>query len=299
MKVSQSGDKMIPDKPTTLVLGYFDGLHKGHIKVVSQALEKKLYTVVVTFSQVPGKEMNGEAVDCITTAVVKEALLDQMGVDEILYLDYDKVKDISPDDFIRILCNRYNVRYIYCGYNYSFGKGAAAGAAELQELCRRRKIGCIPVAPVCFGEQPISSTWIRTLIKNGQMENAQQLLGRPFFILQPVVSGKQFGRTIGIPTINQELSGKQIIPKYGVYASTTHIGDKLYKSVTNIGTKPTVGIFSPGAETYILDFSGDLYGKNVRVDFLKFLRKEEKFDNIEQLKKQMDQDVLEARSFLS
>lgn len=247
-------------------------------------------TAVITFEEQPKKRQG-----IITGKALKEKVFASLGIDIILYLDFEAVRELSPEQFINLIAARFNVKYICCGYNYTFGKDARGSADTLRTICGERGIGTGCTAPVCIGGLPVSSTRIRKLVLCGNVDEASVLLGRPFAFFGEVVHGKHLGHTLGVPTINQELPENQLLPKFGVYASVTHIGEKLWPSVTNVGVKPTV--ISNGnalSETYIQGFDGDLYGKEVRVDLIEFLRPEMKFDGLEDLKEQMNRDKEKA-----
>lgn len=261
--------------------------------VIDAAKAQGVKTAVVTFAEHPaGKDV---IVPEITNKHLKEKALASLGVDIIVYLDFETVRDLSPEQFIDMIASWFDVKYISCGYNYTFGKGACGDVDTLKALCDKRGIGTGCIAPVCIDGVSVSSTRIRKLIANGEVGKASVLLGRSFSFYGEIVHGRHLGHTLGIPTINQELSESQLLPKFGVYASVTHIGDKLWPSVTNVGVKPTIlKNGSALSETYIQGFDGDLYGKEIQVDLIEFLRPEMKFDGLEALKQQMNRDKEKA-----
>lgn len=286
-------------EPTAAALGFFDGVHLGHAKVIEAAAETGLKTAVVTFSHSPGKEENGQPVPEITSRELKEKIFASMSVDAVVYLDFDKVKDLEPAEFLDLLTSIFNVKFLCSGFNYRFGKGASAGVRELEKLCAPRGVEVKTVGPVCAGDGPLSSTRIRALIARGDVKAAAELLGRPFAFYSKVVGGRRLGRTLGIPTINQLLPKTQLLPRFGVYASKVHLGGNILPAVTNVGVKPTVvENGSPLAETHILDFEGDLYGKYIQVDIIDFIRPEMRFSGIGELREQMKNDEKKAREIL-
>lgn len=215
------------------------------------------------------------------------------------YLDYEKVKDTEPRDFIKEICSVFNIKYISSGFNYRFGKKAAGGTDDLKKIAEEFGAKAVSLAPVCFGGRPLSSTRIRAAMEKGEAQRASLMLSRPFAFYGTVVHGHELGRTLGIPTINQLIPETQILPKFGVYASTVLIDGKVYFGVSNVGVKPTVSQNeAPLCETYILGFIGDLYGRKLKVDILKFIRPEMKFKSIELLKEQMTKDSETSRKFL-
>jgi len=284
-------------EPVSAALGYFDGVHLGHAEVINKALSQGLKTAVVTFSHNPGKKADGRPVPEITLPALKEKILESMSVDFCIYLDFDKVRNLEPEEFIDLLTEKLNVKYISCGFNYRFGKGASADVRRLDEICRPKGIKVYTTEPVCVGGKPLSSTRIRSCIASGDVKCAMELLGRPFAVYGEVVHGRRLGRVLGTPTINQLLPPPQLLPRFGVYASVTHVGDTLYPSVTNIGVKPTVSSNEvAGSETYIIGFDGDLYGKVIQVDLIEFLRPEMKFESVDRLKEQMGRDTEKAKA---
>jgi riboflavin kinase/FMN adenylyltransferase len=178
------------------------------------------------------------------------------------------------------------------------GCGGSGGSAELRALCEPLGIRVTVVPPLMEQDRPISSTRIRQLVADGAMEQAAQLLGRPYAIDFAVVHGRALGRTLGLPTINQPFPENFVLPRFGVYASAVQLDGRLYHAVTNVGVKPTVGASGPLAETYIVGYSGDLYDQHVTVQLRAFLRPEEKFPSIEALKQQIERDCTAAQQIL-
>lgn len=285
--------------PACAALGFFDGVHKGHAAVIKSAIDKGLKTVAVTFENAVWKKENGKPGGEITSKALKEKILASLGVDAVVYLDYLRVKDMEPRNFIKALCSFFNIKHISAGFNYRFGKGASAGINELKEYCREFGIEVSAVSPVCLKGQPLSSTRIREALVSGAVDEANRMLGRPFAFYSEVVHGRQIGRTLGTPTINQILEPTQLLPKFGVYASTVSIDGKEYFGVTNIGVKPTIAEhLAPLCETHIIGFSGDLYGQILQVDIIKFIRPEMKFESLIKLKEQMKKDSHSAEEAL-
>lgn len=283
------------NEPAAAALGYFDGVHLGHAAVIKKAAEQNLKTAVITFLNNPGKRENDIPVPEITSPALKEKIFAGMNVDITAYLDFERVCNMSPEEFMELLTEKFNLKYISCGFNYKFGKNAVAGTKELENMCLRRGIGFASVNPVCVNSVPVSSTTIRAMIAAGDIETANKLLGRPFAFYGRVVHGKELGRTLGVPTLNQQLSSPQLLPRFGVYASVTRICGRDYPSVTNVGVKPTVeNVPKAGAETHIPGFSGDLYGDLVEVKLVGFIRPEMKFSSVNELKNQMRQDAKTA-----
>lgn len=284
-----------PAVPRAVALGQFDGVHIGHRAVISRAVGMEGTTsALFTFADsanLPKKN----ALDLLSAAG-KEQLLESLGVEELFEADFASLRDLSPADFVRVILHEtlHAVR-VCCGFNYHFGKGGAGDAAQLRELCAPYGIEVIAVDAVQIDGAPVSASRIRRLIENGQVQEASRLLGHPFTIDFTVVGGQHVGRLLGTPTINQPLPAHFVRPRFGVYASSVEVNGKVTHGVTNIGLRPTVGADAPLAETWIPQFSGDLYGQNVPVSLVRFLRDEMRFPSLEELQKQIIRDEKVAR----
>ena len=275
-------------KTVALALGTFDGIHKGHLAVLESAIKSKVdKKVVVTFAAPPMKA----GAKLIMSENIKEKEFFRLGFDEILLLDFLEVKDMSPTEFLNMLFEKYNVKSISCGFNYRFGKSALGNTETLKEYAISHGAECKIIEPVYYMDEPISSTRIRSAIENGDIKSANAMLGAPFFLESEVVSGDARGRQMGFPTANQSTDSCLAIPKFGVYKTETELDGKKYKSITNIGIRPTYKTESPLAETHIVGFSGNLYGKTIRVSFLEFIREEKKFSGLDEVKQQIEKDL--------
>jgi len=281
-----------------VALGSFDGLHIGHMAVINEAVKQKkrgLAPVAALFSDFPEKLLKGAEPLCLMTAEARERLLADKGVTSV-YLNFAEIRNMEPERFFtNILIKELNAGFISCGFNYRFGKNAAGDKDTLNALCKKYKIGFSAVEKVEYKGAAVSSTRIREALGQGGIEDANAMLGRPFSYDGEVARGAGLGRLLGAPTINQYFPENLIKLKNGVYASETKIGKIWLPSVTNIGVRPTVSggksTLAPRGETYIPDFNGDLYGKNIGVRLIKFIRPEKKFDSIERLKKAIKKDA--------
>ncbi len=280
---------------TAVALGFFDGLHLGHIEVIKRALMKGgLKSVVFTFNgNTPLPKFRKSRSKSIITHCQKADFFDKMGFDYIYAPDFNDVKDYSAEDFIsEIIGKRLNAGYVVCGYDFRFGKGGVGNPEMLERLCSEKGIECEIVPAVSYEGEIVSSTVIRSLIEEGEIEKANRLLGYEFSYMLPVSEGKKLGRELGFPTINQEIPEEMVCPRFGVYGTWTEIEGRVYKSVTDVGVRPTVE--NNGriiAETHIIGFNGDLYGKEVRVFFRFFIREERKFEAVELLREQLRKDI--------
>ena len=209
-------------------------------------------------------------------------------MDTLIYMDFDdQIRKMTPVQFVQDILVTIGAKVVCCGYNYHFGFKGIADANELTALCKKDHIE-VRVAPqVQANGIPISSTGIRNLVEKGDMKLASEMMGRFFAIDFLVVTGNQLGRTIGVPTINQPFPNGYVLPRFGVYATRTLILNTYYPSVTNVGVKPTAGGSPPQAETFIPNFSGDLYHQEIKVEFIEFIRPEHKFNSIDELKAQI------------
>ena len=272
---------------TAVSLGYFDGLHKGHRSVLD--VNASYRRVAVTFKTSPKAELTGKNESLLTFKDRCEQLK-SVGVDEVYALDFKEIRNMSPSEFFRFLIDKFNPSLINCGFNYRFGKNAEGNAEALKSFCKERGIELRVSAPVKRDEETVSSTYIKALIKGGDIQAANRLLLKPFSFENEVKNGDKRGRTIGFPTINQEYPKDLVIPKFGVYKTKVLFDNKEYIGITNIGKRPTYPSDYVISETNIQEFSGDLYGENVRICLLELLRGERKFNSLEELKNHIAED---------
>ncbi len=291
MKIYHDLPEKLPSPQIAVALGMFDGLHLGHLAVLNALKEQAgtTATALFTFSTKDGRPPKKTNLHLLSESM-RDCLLESLGIDFLLQPEFSKFRYMQPEDFVKdFLVGYLNVTKIFCGESFRFGKNAAAGIEDFAKLMPSNTELC--VVPVITSKgMPISTTRVRELIQAGEIEAANGMLGREFAIDFVVVHGRKLGRTLGLPTINQAFPADFVVPKYGVYASTCIVDGVRHKSVTNVGMKPTVGSDHVLAETYIHDYSGDLYGKNVIVRFVRFIREEKKFDSIEELKAQIERD---------
>ena len=272
----------------SLALGTFDGLHVAHQKVIKSAVEEGLLPCAVIFATPPKQE---GAPQLLLPPDQKIIELKRAGIKEIFTLDFEKVKDISPQDFLQSLKNYGNLKKICCGYNYRFGRGAAGDIDLLADFCKREGIDLC----VCQKEEidgtAVSSSAIRKYIQEGEIQNANKMLGYNFYIKGRVIHGDGRGKSLGFPTLNIHYDKTLVAPKFGVYATICEIDGAPYPGVTNIGHRPTFYTDQITCETHIPGVSGDLYGKTVKISFVSFIREEIKFENPKQLSDQINNDI--------
>lgn len=288
-------------RPTAVALGLFDGLHLGHRAVIGAAVSRapELMPAVFTFT------FDGEATKPdyanILTHTRKLDILSRLGVELICEPPFSAFRALSPREFFAdILMGKLRAAAIFCGEDYRFGKNAAGDTALLRRFCAEAGVRFCPVPPLLDGGEPVSATRIRKLLREGKMQEAAQLLGEPYIIDYPVSHGRQLGRKMGYPTINQLYPAGDLVPRRGVYAAAAFAGGCWHPAVTNVGVKPTLGgTDAPSAETTLLDFDGDLYGERVPVAFSVFLRSERRFDSVELLFSQVAQDARQAAALFA
>ncbi|NEQ97027.1 MAG: bifunctional riboflavin kinase/FAD synthetase [Cyanothece sp. SIO2G6] len=328
---------MTSQGPTLIALGNFDGIHRGHRRVIDPILRSPLMsssapttstasTAVVSFIPHPQEFFTGQPRSLLAPLAERRAYLYSIGVDDLILLNFDaQMAALSPQKFIdNILVEQLNTKYISVGQNFRFGHRRAGTAKDLQQMAAARGIP-VHITPLhlCGGDR-ISSSAIRHALTTGDVDTANRLLGRPYCLIGTVIHGQKLGRTIGFPTANLALPDDKFLPSCGVYA--VHVGltnpikagkdatgfweggklplsalppyPSLFPGVMNIGYRPTVAGIQQIAEVHLLDWSGDLYDKIIAVQLRKFLRPEQKFDGLDALKGQIAKDCDRARSFL-
>ena len=290
--------------PTAIALGNFDGIHQGHRSVlrslVSSVNRDSSTTVclsVVSFTPHPREFFTGEKLQLLTPVPRKAELLADLGIEQLVLLPFDRhLASLTPQEFVeRILVEQLQAKIVSVGEDFRFGYQRQGTGADLQTLAAKYGIEVkLNSLHTCIdgGEAVrVSSSLIRQALSAGEMETANQMLGRCYSLVGKVVTGKQLGRTIGFPTANLELDPAKFLPRFGVYAVDAWLTDNTtVKGIMNIGCRPTVAGESPTIEVHLLDWSGDLYGQDLRVELVDFIRPERKFDSVAALKQQITQD---------
>ena len=298
----QTEKAVMTSEANIICLGNFDGVHMAHRALLKEAkrLQKERIPTascgVFCFRQPSSDFLFDPPPRHLCTLEQKLARFAEEGMDFAILADFQALQGVSPEDFVTdVLQSQCGCVAAVCGYNYRFGKRGAGTPELLSSLLP----GLVSVQPeIRFNGSPVSSTRIRSLLMQGDIEEANRLLTLPYSITAEVVHGKKLGRRLGTPTLNQSIPTDMQIPRAGVYVTDVIIDGKCYRGVTNIGTHPTVDAAAPlNCETYLLDFCGDLYGKTATVHFLHFIRPEQRFDSVEQLRLQIEADVAVAKSF--
>ena len=291
-----------------VALGSFDGLHSGHLslvnKIIELANENKGRSIVYTFKNHPRTLIKGATPPkLLMDNESKEEILEALGVDLIYFEEFnEEYMKLTPEGFIKYLCEKFKVKGIVVGFNYRFGYKNIGNIEMLKELSTKYGYELYVMEPCNYENEVISSTRIRNELLNGNVDKAMKMLNRPYIIKGKVVHGKKLGRTIGFPTANLDYSKEALIPRKGVYYTNVQWQGKIYKGITSVGNNPTVNGDKLTIETYILDFNNDLYGHNIKVYFIKKIRDEKKFNSIDDLVIQLKKDkdyALEEKFFVN
>jgi riboflavin kinase/FMN adenylyltransferase len=288
-----------------VTIGNFDGVHLGHqmlfSEVVGKAYTQHGQSVAVTFDPHPLKVLRPDGIRLISTTEQKINLIAMAGVEHLLILPFTReLAATTALDFVRkILVDTIGVRELVVGYDYAFGKGREGNIDFLKKSGRELGFGVTVVEAHYENGMLVSSTKIRELVTEGRMQDARRLLGRYYQIHGEVQRGRQRGgRQLGFPTANLKLSEEDLCPKRGVYVTQVIYGGKVYGGVSNIGYNPTFGENKLVAETHIFDFNSDIYGHPIKINLLRYLRGEKKFNRIEELIAQIKLDIVTARQVL-
>jgi riboflavin kinase/FMN adenylyltransferase len=293
-----------PDKDMLLTIGVFDGVHLGHKYLISRlkelTLKQGLASGVVTFRQHPQEVLSPSArLPFLTSINQRVNLLKNEGVDAVIPLSFTpELARLSAREFIKLLQKHIRMRGLVIGPDFALGRNREGNTDTLSRLGQEMGFGVTTVPPLIIDGEVVSSTAIRKALAKGDMEQAQKLAGRPFRLQGRVVTGSGRGLKLGFPTANLQIEAEQALPPDGVYASQAHINKKSYASVTNIGKRPTFNNGERLIEVYLFDYGGELYGRELEVDILKRLRGEKKFQNAEELRRQIAQDVKQGRGLL-
>jgi len=280
---------------TAVSLGKFDGVHRGHELLMNELLNKKnmgLKSVAFAFD-IPFTDY------VITTASEKLKILENVGLDYFINCPFnEQLMHMQPEEFIKKLVDELNMKFVVVGTDFRFGYQRAGDYKVLQDFQEKYGYEVKVVPKVQDNGQDIGSTRIREALLKGDLDEANRLLGYPFFIDGKVSHGNQIGRRMSIPTVNVIVPEKKQLLPFGVYATETIIGGKRYKGATNIGVKPTVEGNNPVAiETNLFDFNDDIYSEEISTLFYKFIRPEKKFDNLADLKSQIQKDIIEINTY--
>lgn len=288
-----------------VALGFFDGVHLGHAALLRKARLRAdalgLPALAMTFDIHPDTLIHGSQVPLLYSREDRQALLRQLGMDEVVFLPFDRAMMQMPwERFLNEqLIGRLHAAWLVCGYDYRFGSRGEGTAQKLQEACALRGIGCDVIEKVELDGVAVSSSQIRQMIADGDVSGARRFLGRPHTLSGTVVHGSALGRTLGTPTANVQISQEVLMPKRGVYITRAETPKGSFPAVTNIGCRPTVDGERISVEAWLLGYSGDLYGQNIQLALFEYLRPEQKFATLSELQAEIFKNADQTRAYFS
>lgn len=288
---------------TSLTIGKFDGVHLGHRMLMENVLEAGkdgCTPTVFTFDRFPAQFLRRETMTSILTEDEKKQVLEQLGIERyILFPFQEKTASMEPEEFVEeILVKTMKVKQLFVGADFRFGKGRRGNVDLLKELAEKYGFTFKAVDKRMYKGAEVSSSRIRDCIVNGEMEDATVMLDMPYQISGEILHGRSLGHTIGVPTINQAIPEGKVLPKLGVYCARITVEDKIYYGIANVGSKPTVqDALIYGLETHLFECNKDLYGKQAKTELLSFVRPEQKFASVEELRKQLETDKTFGRTY--
>ncbi|WP_294199262.1 bifunctional riboflavin kinase/FAD synthetase [uncultured Chryseobacterium sp.] len=305
MKVFRNFSEYTSQKPLALSLGMFDGVHLGHKSIIDELIrvgrENHLETAVLTFWPHPRFVFNpSENLKLLNTLEEKTFLMKKYNIENLFLKEFDEeFRNLTGEEFVRqILVDKLHVKYLIIGYDHSFGKNKSGNFELLQKLSEELDFEVEQMEAINIHENNISSTKIRKALLDGNIREANEMLGYSYSVSGTVVHGKKIGRTIGYPTANIETDSIKLLPKKGAYIVEVFVKDQHYKGMLSVGTNPTVNGEKLTVEVYILDFNDDIYNEKITVKFRDFLHDEIKFEGIEKLIERLDEDKRLTENFI-
>lgn len=293
------------NRPCVLALGFFDGVHLGHGGLLKKTREVAdrlgLPAAALTMDNHPDTLVFGKTLPLLNTFEERASLMRALyGIDEVRLLHFDRATMEQPwQDFVReTLCKAHQAAFVVCGHDYRFGARAEGTPERLRERCEALGIGCACIPEITLDGETVSSTLIRSLLEQGEAARAVKFLGHPHLISGTVIGGQRIGRTLGIPTANLRPAEGILIPRFGVYAGYAYFDGQRRMAVVNIGIRPTVHGGNVTVEPWLLDFDGDLYGHDLRLELVDFLRPEKQFASLEELKTEVHRNAEQTRAIL-
>lgn len=293
------------DRKRVIALGFFDGIHIGHAalleRTVQRAREIGATPSVLSFDIHPDTLVFGKEVPLINSAAGRADLIRRLfGIENVIFIHFDRrVMQMPWQEFVQTLIQEMDAAWVVVGHDFRFGWKGEGTAQRLQDYCADLGLGCDIIPAVTLEGRVVSSTYIRELIEEGEMERANQFLGHPHTLVDTVHYGYRLGTKMGTPTINMRFPDGVLVPRYGVYAARAILDEgSEHMAVTNVGVRPTVsGEDRVSVESYILDYSGNLYDRQVRIEFFRFIRPEMKFPSVDALKAQILKDAETTRAY--
>ncbi len=302
MKVYKSLEQIKEIEPTAIALGSFDGVHLGHKAVIEEMInyanDKQLKRSIFTFDTIP-KQFGGET-SLLMSIEEKLAVFETYAVDNVFVIPFDKkLKEMTREQFCDVLQKQLNAKMIAVGQDFRFGFKAAGNVEYLRQFCNQEQIALSVLSLLKQDDEKISSTAIRAALAAGDIKKANTMLGYQYFLKGKVKMGKKMGRKLGFATANLIIANYMTALKTGVYITQTKIGDDIYHSVSNVGYNPTFEQKDFNIETHILNFEKKIYGEIISVSFIKRLRDEMRFANIDELKEQIFRDIEQTKQFFA
>ncbi|MDO8688024.1 MAG: bifunctional riboflavin kinase/FAD synthetase [Dehalococcoidales bacterium] len=304
MLVEEELAEFASEKDTLLTIGVFDGVHLGHQYLISQlrehARQEHWLSGVVTFRQHPRAVLSSRAeLPYLTSLAQKVNLIKNEGVDLVVTLSFTtELAPLSARQFVELLKKHLRMRGLILGADFVLGRNREGNVDNLRKLGQEMDFSVTVIPPLRINNAVVSSTAVREALAAGDMEKVVSLIGRPFSLEGQVIHGKGQGAKLGFPTANLAVDSAQALPADGIYATWAYVDDQTYQSMTNIGRRPTFGDNGRTVETYILNYAGNLYGRQLKIDIVERLRPEQRFDSVEELKKQITEDIVRGRAIL-
>ncbi|MEO8458305.1 MAG: bifunctional riboflavin kinase/FAD synthetase [Chloroflexota bacterium] len=296
--------RIAPGRPSAVTIGVFDGVHLGHKHLVGLLCERArtdgLAAVALTFNPHPRTVIRpGTKVTYLTSLEERVELLQALGLDAVGILPFtSELAQLSPRDFLALLVEELQMRVLMVGPDFALGRNRAGTIGVMRQVGQELGFD-VQVAPLLDDNgEKVGSSSIRQALSEGDVTRVANLLGRPFSLRGPVVTGDQRGRTLGFPTANIAIGLDRALPAYGVYVTRAYVGETAYESTTSIGIRPTFDVEPrPTVETFIIDFNKDIYGQEMRIDLLERLRGEQRFESVDDLVAQMHRDIENTRAY--
>lgn len=299
MKIYEYKNGFHLDGERTVALGFFDGLHLGHRKLLECAIDsaKRLNIPSAVFTFRADSSLPKLSDAPLYSDAEKAELIAEFGIDELIVADFADLRDVSPNEFIRrVLIEELGAGVAISGKDFRFGKSAAGSTALLSEEMKKAGKEYVEIADVSLFSSKVSTTAIKKCLSEGRVGEACAMLGSPYFIRSSVTHGRGVGKTLGFPTINTDIGGRVTFLRSGVYKTEVEIDGARYPALTNVGSCPTFGEYPLHLETFLIDFSGDLYGRTVKIYLISFIRDERKFSSPEELVCQIERDLEIAKA---
>ena len=305
MQVEEELARLSPKKDMLLTIGVFDGVHLGHKYLISQlkeqAKQQNLLSGVVTFQHHPQEVLSPQTkLPFLTDLTERTNLLKNEGVEAVITLPFTReLAQFSARQFVSLLKRYLRMYGLVIGPDFALGRNREGNTNTLRTLGQDMNFSVTVIPPIMINGEVVSSTAIRKALANGDMKKVLNLVGRPLSLSGQVTRGAGRGLELGFPTANLKINPEQALPAQGVYATWAYIDDKAYQSMTNIGKRPTFGGSEPTVEVYVLDYHSDLYGRQLKIDFMERLRGEKQFATAKELKKQITEDIKQGRAILN